>query len=116
MVRIGIFFLFLLAYCAWLWGLNLLAKRFQRDLILGKSFWNGEAALVLSIVPQFLFVYLLSGFFNWKLVVLFLVVAQVGAILGLIISQLLGSATSNWGARGTWAGGEFGMKQPLLMR
>lgn len=114
-LKIGMFLLFLIAFVVWLWGANLLMEKIKGDLLEGKWFWSNQLSILLSIAPLFLFIYLLSGFFNLPLVILLFAAMQLSVIVAAVMWGFLGTPTPTWGARSQWAGGEFGLKHAMLV-
>jgi hypothetical protein len=115
LLKIAVFMGFLVAYTVWLVAAYKINKKWQRDLISRKSLFSEEMTLLMSIPPVFVFIWILSGFFNAKLVVLLFAAAHIGLAIRGILWALIGSPQVAWGARILWAGGEYGMKHPILM-
>lgn len=114
-MRILAFLGFLVVYVAWLWASNFLMKRVKQSILVNETFWSAELSNLLGLAAIFSFIFILSGYFDWRLVAAFFVAAQIGVVMSAILGGLLGSATSKWGARSAWAGAEFAMKHTLLM-
>lgn len=108
------FLIFLVAYGLWAWGCNLALKKSIADLAAGKSFWSSELVLVASYSGFFCFLYLLSGFWNLRLVLIFFATAQLGSLLALLVNAFLGAQSEKTCMRSVWAGKEIDIKYPLM--
>jgi hypothetical protein len=114
-MRILIFIGFLILYTTYVWVANLLLKRMKNGLLENKTFWITELSILLGIALLFAFIFMLSGYFNIRLIGIFFCASQFGIILTAILAGLLSSPSSKWGPRALWAGGEFGLKHAPLM-
>lgn len=115
-MRVLLFLGFLLLYVAWFLATMRLQQTAQKSLLRSNNnFWIGEATLLLTYTGIFTFVFVLSGYRNWRLAAALFAVSQAGVILSLVLAGLLGSATSKWGPRGMWAGGEFALTNVPMM-
>lgn len=108
------FIVFLLLYAVWAWAAGALVKRVSRAVIEGNSFWVNEISLVLNFGALFGFIYTLSGYFDWRLVIAFIGAGQIGIVLSAILGGLVGSTSTLWGPRSSWDSGEFVMKHEGL--
>lgn len=106
---------FLVVYVAWLWASNSLMNRVKQSILVNETFWSAELSNFLGLTAIFSFIFILSGYFDWRLVAAFFGAAQIGVVMSAVLGGLLGSSTSKWGARSAWAGAEFAMKHTLLM-
>lgn len=113
-MRILVFVGFLVVYAAFMWVATVLLKSTNRAILANKTFWITQLTNLLSTGALFAFVFVLSGYFNARLLAVFFVASQIGVVLAAILGGLLGSATSKWGARGQWAGGEYVVKHAPL--
>jgi len=114
-MRIVLFIIFLLIFGVWVWVTTLLTQKLTADAIKNRGFWYGQLLNLVSLASLFVFVFVLTGYFNWKLVAAFFVASEIGVILAGILNGLLGSSTSKWGAHGAWAGGEFALQRAPVM-
>lgn len=113
-MRILVFIGFLVVYAALIWAATILSKRTKCIILTNKTFWFAQGTNLLALGTLFAPVFVLSGYFNAGLLAAFWGVSQIGVVLAAILSGLLGSATSKWGARAQWAGGEYGIKHVRL--
>jgi len=115
MTKIGLFVLFFIAYVCWaLLGAKSF-KKLQADLLGGKSFWSSEVILLEGLVGLFGFIYLLSGLWSTKLVLLIFVASHLGILLSLIFGAMLGPHSEKAAIRMLWAGREIAIKHPVSM-
>src|ERR1700730_18726915 len=98
-VKVMWFTLFLVAFGAWITAGFFLLLRILNNPAFGRSLWSAATMVILNYVGMFLFVYLLSGFWNWSLVALFLFVSQVGIALSWVLNELFGSNAVKWKSR-----------------
>jgi len=110
MHKILFYLLFLCAVGLWVWGGNAVTKRISRDIAKDNLFWKTEAATLLSNAGFFAFIYFLSGLWNLRLVVLFVMAGQLSLIMALVLNSLLGSHGEQFNSRVFAGGGELGMK------
>jgi hypothetical protein len=106
------FLLFLCAIGLWTWGGSALNKRISRDIGKDSLFWKTEMATLLSNLGFFAFIYLLSGMWNLRLVILFVAAGQLSLLMALVLNSLLGSQGEKFSSRVFAGGGELGMKYP----
>jgi hypothetical protein len=116
MLKVLVFVVFLVAYALWSWGCLLAINKTQSDLLKGRSFWSGELLLVVTYGGFFAFIYLLSGLWSLRLVVLFFLAAQLGALVGFLLNQGLGAPSEKTGKRVLWAGKEMDVRFPRLSK
>ena len=102
--------MFLGAIGLWMWAGNALNKRISRDIGKDSLFWKTEIATLMSNAGFFAFIYLLSGMWNLRLVILFVVAGQLSIIMALVLNSLLSSQGEKFTARVFAGGGELGMK------
>jgi hypothetical protein len=115
-MRILVFIVFLVVYAGFMWVASALSTHTTRAMLVNKTFWNTQLTIFLGFGMLFTFVFVLSGYFNARLLAALFGASQIGVLLAAILGGLLGSATSKWGAHGQWAGGEFGIKHvPLTL-
>ncbi len=114
-MRLFTFFLFILAYGIFLVASTYLSKVLTKSRINGfVFFWGNEGMILLSILSTFVFIYLLSGLWSWQLVAIFLATSQLGVILGAVLNAALGSSSEKSRSRTKAAGGEIGLKHPII--
>jgi len=113
-LTVGTFLIFLVCYGLWAWGCYVALQKLMADLAVGKSFWGGELVLLASYSGLFCFLYLLSGFWNLWLVLLFFATAQLGTLLAWLVDQFLGAQSEKSCMRSVWAGKEIEIKHPLM--
>jgi len=114
MLKILAFVVFLIAFVVWALGVAFCTLKLQKDLLEGRSFWSGELTLLVTYVGFFGFIYLLSGFWSLRLVLLFFIAAQLGALIGYVLNVALGAQSEKSGMRALWAGKEIDIKFPRL--
>ena len=114
-IKVGIFITFLIVYTVWIVAVYKLSYRLQNNLLRGKALLTQEMLLLATVLGFFVFIWILSGYLNIKLIGLFLLAAHLGTIIMAILWALSGSVDIRWGPRAIWAGGEFGMKHPWMM-
>ena len=112
MHKILFFLMFLCAVGLWMWGGNYLNKKISQDIGKDSLFWKTESATLLSNAGFFVFIYLLSGMWNLRLVILFVVAGQLSIIMALVLNSLLGSQGEKFTSRVFAGGGELGMRYP----
>jgi hypothetical protein len=105
-VKLLFFVLFLAAFVAWV-AINAVLVPKLKNPSFGKSIWGQELLLIVNYGAFFLFLYTLSGFWNWWVVLLTLASAQLGFVITGIFWGLLGATDDRWYARSRWAGDEF---------
>jgi hypothetical protein len=115
MLKVLLFLLFLIAYGIWSWATFKSSKKMQADLLAGKSFWSGERVLLLSLTGLFGFIYLLSGLWSLKLILLILIASHLGALVAWLLNLTFGAHSERARIRAFWAGGEIGLKNPIVM-
>jgi hypothetical protein len=112
MQKVLFFLLFLCAVGLWTWGGTVLNKKISQDIGKDSLFWKTENATLLSIAGFFAFIYLLSGMWNLRLVILFLVAGQLSLLMALVLNSLLGSQGEKFSSRVFAGGGELGLRYP----
>lgn len=112
MHKVLFFLMFLCAVGLWMWGGNLLNKKISQDIGKDSLFWKTESATLLSNIGFFAFIYLLSGMWNLRLVILFVAAGQLSIIMALVLNSLLGSQGEKFTSRVFAGGGELGMQYP----
>jgi hypothetical protein len=105
------FLLFLCAVGLWIWGGIELNKQVSRDVGKDSLFTNAEQIL-LSDAGLFAFIYLLSGMWNLRLVIVFVVAGLLSIIMARALKSLLGSEGDKVNAQLFATSGEVGMKLP----
>ena len=115
-MRVLIYILFLIAYGLWVAASTFATQKMQKDVPKGKSFWGSELLILLGYGGFFGFTYLLSGFWNTRLVLLFLLSAQAGIVVAYVFNVATGGRDDQTGKRGMWAGGEMGIKNETAMK
>jgi hypothetical protein len=114
-MRIVTFLLFLCAYVLWIWAATKMTKQLTRPTMRGaRMFWATESFGLLSNIGFFVLIYLISGFWNWRMLVLFLIASQLGIIVGWLLNALLGSQSEQSYPRIMAAGGEIGLTYPRI--
>jgi hypothetical protein len=116
MLKVLLFLSFLIAFALFAWAAFKSSKKLQSDLLMGKSFWSGELMLLVSLGGFFALIYLLSGLWSLKLVLLMLVAAHLGSLAAWVLSAILGAQSEKIGLRALWAGKEIDIKYALPMR
>ena len=109
------FFLFLGAFTLQSFANVYLVKNLNLPRISGpRFFFATEGRVLLTIFGTLLFIYLLSGLWNWHLVILFLVISQLAVILGTVLNAALGSSSEKSRSRISAAMGEIGLNHPII--
>ncbi len=80
---------FVLAYGAWMAGPTLVFKKYT-SIRHEPTFWVRELALTSSTLGFFLFVFVVSGVWNFALVIFFLAAAQMGFIASYLLNAFFG--------------------------
>ena len=111
MHKLLFFLVFLCAVGLWMWGGSVLNKEVIRDVGKDSLFRNTETML-LSNAALFVFIYLLSGMWNLRLVMLFVVAGLLSIIMARMLKSLLGSEGDKIDSQVFATGGEVGMKLP----
>lgn len=96
------------------WMLQAILKKSSADKA-PSVFLVQEGSLLTNYVGFFIIIYLLTGFWSWPLSLAFVASAHLGLIFGLLLWGFLQSGETRWLARAGWAGGEWGLKNPLIM-
>ncbi len=112
MHRVLFFLMFLCAVGLWMWGGIALNKKITQDVGKDSLFWKTETATLLSNAGFFAFIYLLSGMWNLRLVILFVVAGQLSIIMALVLNSLLGSQGEKFSSRVFAGGAELGIRYP----
>lgn len=108
---------FLVVYALFLWASVANFNRYvERYFLKGQHFLFSQFALITSYLSFFSFVYLLSGFFSWKLVALLVSTAESGVILWLVFSKFAQAPSDDYEAGNAIAGAELTMVHPNLDR
>jgi len=94
-----------------LWCMN----RKQKDLRASRAFWYDELMTLLSLGGFFGFIYLLSGLWILKLVLLLLIAVHLGSVVGWMLNLILGEQSEKSDARIFWAGGELTLRYTVPM-
>jgi len=115
MPKILLYLLFLVAYVGWALACAKSLKQLQSSLVAGKSFWSSEMILLEGLVGFFGFIYMLSGLWSLKLVLLILVASHMGGLVAWLLSAILGSMSEKTGMRAMWAGKEIDIRYPVPM-
>ncbi len=91
-MRIVTFLLFLCAYALWIWAATKMTNQLTRPTMSGaRMFWATESFGLLSNIGFFVLIYLISGFWNWRMLVLFLVASQLGILVAFLLNAILGT-------------------------
>lgn len=115
MLKVLLFVSFLLAYGGWTLMCAKTLKKVQTDLLSGKSFMGSELMLIEGIAGFFGFIYVLSGMWSLKLVLLIFIVSHLGALVAWLMSSILGSQSEKVGIRTLSAGREIDIRYPVPM-
>lgn len=108
------FLAFLIAYGLFLVASVMMARWAQRIPLSGIPYRQTEIAVLFSLVCFFGFIYLLSGFWNARLVVIMLIAVHLGPLAGWFLTNAFGKNSALAHARQFWWGMEMGMKSPGL--
>ena len=109
------FVLFVCAYVLWIWAAAKMTKQLTRPSMRGaRMFWATESFGLLSNVGFFVLIYLISGFWSWRLLILFIVASQMGMLVAFLLNAILGSQTDESYPRILAAGGEIGLTYPKV--
>ncbi|MGA8220424.1 MAG: hypothetical protein WB780_02135 [Candidatus Acidiferrales bacterium] len=90
-------------------------KKLQSDLLVGKSFWGAELLTLIGLAAFFGYIYLLSGLWSLKLVLLILIASQLGSLVAWVPNAVLGQRSENAWLRTAWAGKEITPKYPKVV-
>ncbi len=112
-IKILIYFVFLIAFIAWIVAAYYIFKKFSKDLLCGKSFLSTELMLFNGFLGFFGFIWLLSGFLSIKLIILFVLISHIGFIITGILWRIIGTTDIPWAASVTWTASEIPLKHPL---
>ena len=110
------FLLFLAGYVVWLSAISLAGRAVRNIQLTGIPFWESEMMALAGLAGFFGFIYLLSGFWNAKLVLIMLVAVHVGPLVAWFLNNAFGRNPSQAVARQFWMGAEIGLKTPLLIK
>ncbi len=113
-VEILSFLGFLAAYIGWFWILAKVVPVWQERSVGGKAFWYTQLQLALEVAALFLFIWLLSGFFDAKLTIAWLIASEVAISVYAIFRWLFVSSDAMPGAAGAVAGSEIDTGRPGL--
>jgi len=113
--KVPIFIAFLIALIAWIVVGFYLFKKLLRGLLRGKSFLVSELTILVTCFVLFGLVWLLSGFFSIRFIILFILCCHIGVIITGISWRLIGATDLPWAASLTWTGVEFGLKHPWVV-
>ncbi len=114
-MRIVTFLLFLCAYALWIWAATKMTNQLTRPTMRGaRMFWATESFGLLSNIGFFVLIYLISGFWNWRMLVLFLVASQLGILVAFLLNAILGTQSEQSYPRILAAGGEIGLTYPKV--
>jgi hypothetical protein len=116
MLKILLFLFFLVAYGLFAWAGLMSLKKVQNDLLVGKSFWSSELLLLVNLGGFFGLIYLLSGLWSLRLVLLMYVASHLGGLGAWVLSAILGAHSERVGLRAVWAGKEIEIKHPIAMK
>ena len=114
LLKIVVFIVFLVFLSGFYIGSFLFSRRIQRLLSEGRLFLLGQVMLLASVFSLFSFVWLLSGFFSWRLTLFFVLAAEVGGVVTGVLWRFMGSTDLPWAASSTWTGAEIAIRHPWL--
>jgi len=112
-IKILFFLLFLATYGGWAYAnhhLSEVVKRPDAAASQPKLVLLQELQAIINYFGLLIFVFLLSGFWNWTLAISFFGTAQIGILVTLALWTIVGAAEQKWLARALWAGYEFDIK------
>ncbi|MBT9331051.1 hypothetical protein [Paracidobacterium acidisoli] len=116
MLRVLLFAGFLVAYIVWVLACLRASNKLQSDAVKGHTFWASELLLLLNYGAFFGFIWILSGLWSLRLVVMFLLASQLGTLVSLGMAALLGAETPKSAMRAMWMAVELQMQQPMLFK
>ena len=112
---IPLFLGFLVANLAW-WFVLLRAGAMLGNITLqGLPLVSTELLLLPSLAAFFGFIYMLSGFYSGKLVLVMLVAVHLGPLTAWFLTNAFGRNTKSIVAREFWSGFEIGAQNPRLV-
>jgi hypothetical protein len=115
--KIGMYSAFLIAYALYYAITLYLLRMVQRaDRVDRESAWPGYLVGLTHFTAFFVFIWLITLFFDLRLTVTFLVAAHLGMICAGLMALLVGSPGVPWRARGIFAFGEFGAQHPAFIK
>jgi len=108
------FLLFLIAYAWWAFACAWSLNKLQTTVPAGKSFWTGQLVNLEGLIGFFGFIYLLSGFWSWRLVLLIFLASQLGVLSLWVLGLVMDVSYETASIRTLWAGKEFDLNHPVL--
>lgn len=115
MIRVLVFIAFLAAYGLLLWASNMYTSRLAKEVSTAKTFKYSVANVLIGAVWLFGFVFILSGYFNARLVAAYVGAIVIGAILAVTLQGFLGDKARMTPVEGAWEGADFGAKHKPVM-
>ena len=116
MLKLLLFVAFVAAFGLWVWASLKVSVKVQRDAQSGRFFWGAQILVLLTYGGFFGFIFILSGWWSWQLVVLLLVATELTTLLALIVNAALGSDSTTIWLRSTWLLTEINARHLELMK
>jgi hypothetical protein len=114
MSKVLLFIVFLICYLGWMVASFFSLNKVKSDLMEGKWFWSSELMLLEGLLGFFGSIYLLSGLWSLKLVLLILIASHIGGLVAWVLNSILGAPPKEAGIRTLWAGKEFDIKYKVV--
>jgi hypothetical protein len=114
LLKAGCYVLFLLAYALWLYCIYKFGQKAKEKGISNEWFWINQFFIIINSIFIFLFIYILSGHYDFYLNLMFFVSLELSAILYWVLDGLLGAPTLRPHIGAQVSGYEMASKQTLL--
>jgi hypothetical protein len=114
MPKILLYVFFFVCYLCWMVASFFSLNKVKSDLMSGKWFWSSELMLLEGLLGFFGSIYLLSGLWSLKLVLLILIASHLGGLVAWVLNSILGAPPKEAGIRTLWAGKEFDIKYRVV--
>jgi hypothetical protein len=113
--KIGVLAVFIATYAGSSALSYRLQQKFVRDSTAGTGTWLiAQATTLISVVSFFTYIFLLTGFLSIPLIVLFLLAAEIGLILGRAGSAVVGADQTHTTRMIAWVAFGYGVRNPWL--
>ena len=114
-LKIGIFVSFLIVFFILMTISRKSMSNMLRNAAMGKSLLSQQIMVLTYLTAYFGFIWMLSGFFDIRLVLIVLIAMEIAPLLTGIFWALLGRPKTPWQQQLTWEGAQIGARHPFLL-
>jgi hypothetical protein len=116
MLKFLVFLAFLVAYGLWIWACTKAFGKLQSDAAEGHTFWVNQVLSFLTYGAFFGFIFILSGLWSWRLLVIFFLANELAILAAMLASFSLGAKPTETYLRATWLAIELNSNRPRLAK